>query len=60
MPKLEESIDKDELRTLTQLILDFSEVCYIPACTYVLSQYPHSRRFCHLFQDSSWTNLPPM
>ena len=27
MPKLEESTDKGELRTLTQLILDFSEVC---------------------------------
>jgi hypothetical protein len=27
MPKLEESIDKGELRTLTQMILDFSEVC---------------------------------
>lgn len=26
-PKLEESTDKGELRTLTQLILDFSEVC---------------------------------
>jgi hypothetical protein len=27
LPKLEESSDKGELRTLTQLILDFSEVC---------------------------------
>ena len=27
MPKLEESNDNGELRTLTQLILDFSEVC---------------------------------
>lgn len=27
MPKLEESTDKGDLRTLTQLILDFSEVC---------------------------------
>jgi hypothetical protein len=27
MPKLEDSMDKGELRTLTQLILDFSEVC---------------------------------
>jgi hypothetical protein len=27
MPKLEEPTDKGELRTLTQLILDFSEVC---------------------------------
>jgi len=27
MPKLEELTDKGELRTLTQLTLDFSEVC---------------------------------
>ncbi len=37
MPKLKESTDKGELRTLTQLILDFSEVCWIVACIYVLS-----------------------
>lgn len=35
LPKLEESSDKGELRTLTQLILDFSEVClrFLPAYT---------------------------
>jgi nucleolar protein 9 len=36
MPKLEEPTDKGELRTLTQLILDFSEVCWISACICVL------------------------
>jgi nucleolar protein 9 len=35
LPKIEESSDKGELRTLTQLILDFSEVCLklLPAYT---------------------------
>jgi hypothetical protein len=32
LPKLEDSSDKGELRTLTQLILDFSEVRLIFAC----------------------------
>ena len=36
MPNLEESTDKGDLRTLTQLILDFSEVCYIPTCIHAL------------------------
>ena len=36
MPKLEEPTDKGELRTLTQLILDFSEVCWVSACICVL------------------------
>jgi hypothetical protein len=32
LSKLEVSSDKGELRMLTQLILDFSEVCLIFAC----------------------------
>lgn len=51
MPKLEESTDKGELRTLTQLILDFSEVCYIIACIYFVSQPPYSRKFYRLSQE---------
>jgi hypothetical protein len=35
IPKLEESMDKGELRTLTQLILDFSGVRWIPTCIHV-------------------------
>jgi hypothetical protein len=35
LPKPEESSDKGELRSLTQLILDFSEVCLnFPVCLY--------------------------
>lgn len=59
-PRLEEPTDKGELRTLTQLILDFSEVCWIVACIYALSQRPRSRKFCRLSLELLWTNSPPM
>ena len=59
-PKLEEPTDKGELRTLTQLILDFSEVCWILAYIYALSQHPRSRKSCRLFLELLWTDSPPM
>jgi hypothetical protein len=60
MPKWEESTDKGDLRTLTQLILDFSEVRWILACIYVPSQHAHSRKFYLHSQKLLWTNSPPM
>ena len=59
-PKLEEPTDDGELRTLTQLILDFSEICWILAYIYALSQHARSRKFCRLSLELLWTDSPPM
>ena len=60
MPNLQESIDKGDLCTLTQLIFDFSEVL-LDLCLHTRpTTNIHYRKFCHLSWNSSWTNSPLM
>lgn len=60
MPSVEETSDKGELRTLTQLVIDLCEVCYHIISLVNVSAELLVRNLSLHFLRLSWIRLAPM